>query len=253
MLSPPVSDADLHGLVDGHLDVSRRADVLRRLAKAPEDRMRVETWQDQTDMLRAAFGGIDREPLPAMLDLTSKPRLRCVSDEDAPMVVTPAMKPGPARRSVVGVLLVVAALAGCVWYLVPSGASDPSLADFRLRGPVDEALRARTVAALGEAPKPGIGLPTLTIPDLEMAGFSFVGAETQASQPASLLFRYRNAASEILVISVARGTVAPSQPPVHAGDVYLWRSRDNAFAMAGTIKPERLRAIATALQSDDIQ
>ena len=72
----PVAEADLHAFVDGWLPVDRRTDILRLLASSRADRALVEAWQDQTDALRGAFAGVEREPLPAALNLSPLPHLR---------------------------------------------------------------------------------------------------------------------------------------------------------------------------------
>ena len=244
------SDADLHGLVDGHLETSRRTDVLKRLASAPADRARLAAWQEQTDLLRAAFTGVDREPIPALLDLAPRTKLHCVAD--APIVRRPPEM--PATRSamfpwIAGFGGVAAVSLGCLWFASVSAPRESGIAD--LRGSVDDTLRTRTTRALAETTATAAALPTTTIPDLTAAGFELVGAESKTSEPVSLMFRYRNAAAERVVISVARSLPAPAQRPARVGDVILWHSRANAFAIAGTIKAERLKAIAAALQADE--
>jgi anti-sigma factor RsiW len=54
-IKPPVSEAELHGYVDGELDRERQEAVRAHLAAYPVDAARVETWQRQTEAIRAAF------------------------------------------------------------------------------------------------------------------------------------------------------------------------------------------------------
>jgi anti-sigma factor RsiW len=54
-IKPPVSEAELHGSVDGELDRERQEAVRAHLAAYPVDAARVETWQRQTEAIRAAF------------------------------------------------------------------------------------------------------------------------------------------------------------------------------------------------------
>ena len=77
MTASALAEAELHGLVDGRVAPGRRADLLRRLAGSPADRLVVEAWQDQADLLREAFREVPTEALPAALDL-APPRLRSV-------------------------------------------------------------------------------------------------------------------------------------------------------------------------------
>jgi anti-sigma factor RsiW len=69
---PPVSEAELHGLVDGDLDSGRREAVEAYLAASPEDAARVETWRWQNETMRAAFAPVDQGALPWPLPLAPR-------------------------------------------------------------------------------------------------------------------------------------------------------------------------------------
>jgi anti-sigma factor RsiW len=66
----PIREEELHALVDGHLDPSRRAAVERYLAATPEAAQRVSAYIAQRQVLRAAFASRADEPLPPELNLT---------------------------------------------------------------------------------------------------------------------------------------------------------------------------------------
>ncbi|MGH6830137.1 MAG: anti-sigma factor family protein, partial [Methylocella sp.] len=66
---PPVSEAELHGFVDGDLDRGRREAVQAFLAASPEDAARVETWRRQNETIRAAFAPVETGSLPWSLPL----------------------------------------------------------------------------------------------------------------------------------------------------------------------------------------
>jgi anti-sigma factor RsiW len=66
---PPVSEAELHGFVDGDMDRGRREDVQAFLAASPGDAARVETWRRQNETIRAAFAPVETGPLPWSLPL----------------------------------------------------------------------------------------------------------------------------------------------------------------------------------------
>ena len=61
---PPVSEAELHGFVDGDMDRVRREAVQAFLGASPEDAARVETWRRQNATIRAAFAPVEAGPLP---------------------------------------------------------------------------------------------------------------------------------------------------------------------------------------------
>jgi anti-sigma factor RsiW len=60
---PPVSEAELHGYVDGDMDCARREAVQAFLATSPGDAARVETWRRQNEAIRGAFAA-ETGPLP---------------------------------------------------------------------------------------------------------------------------------------------------------------------------------------------
>ncbi len=61
---PPVSEAELHGFIDGDMERGRREAVQAFLAASPEDAARVKTWQRQNETIRAAFAAVETGPLP---------------------------------------------------------------------------------------------------------------------------------------------------------------------------------------------
>ena len=247
-----LSDADLHGLVDGHIEADRRAEVLRRAASSPRDRALIEAWQDQNDLIRTAFAAVECEPLPRALDLRTPPQLHAVplSELRSPTKA----KPARWRRVVVGALTMTAVAAGLAgsWYVSSLPADGARIPTARLPQ-VERLLADRTAAALafGEADAPvavssAESPPVTSIPDLSTAGFTFTGAEARGVSPKSVIFRYRNAADERVAIGAARAAGDNSEP-AQRDNGFTWRSRHVAYAIFGTVAPNRLRSIADAL------
>lgn len=256
-----LSDADLHGLVDGHIGADRRADVLRRAAASPRDRALIESWQDQNDLIRAAFAGVENEPLPRALDLRTPPQLRAVPlVTGAPPAAAKAPRWGRIAVTMATATVVAAGLAGS-WYVAASP-SDGGPAPFAgatvsARATDGERMLAdRTVAALafGETDVPqGAAIaeppPVAAIPDLSQAGFTFTGAEARGLSPKTVIFRYRNGRDERVAIGARRASGDDSEPAQHDGG-FTWNSRHVTYAVYGTVGPERLHAIAATLISD---
>src|ERR1700738_1758667 len=69
MPGPAVSEAELHGFVDGDMDRGRREAVQAFLAASPGDAARVETWRRQNETIRAAFAPVETGALPWSLPL----------------------------------------------------------------------------------------------------------------------------------------------------------------------------------------
>jgi anti-sigma factor RsiW len=64
---PMVSEEDLQALVDGELKAQKRAAISALLANSPADQAKVEAWQQQNLLLRAAFAPVAHEPVPSHL------------------------------------------------------------------------------------------------------------------------------------------------------------------------------------------
>ena len=258
-----LSEAEVHGLVDGRLDGDKRSDVLRRLAASPADRQRVEAWQDQNELIRSAFASIEKEPLPVAL-IPTTPSVSAIAPGDLPIK---AAVPAPARfrmaASVAAVFIVAFGLGG-LWLMLETGDRNEPSSRLTLRSSLDDTLADRADAALDRetaAAAPAAAaidaLPTTDIPDLSAAGFAFASAEASVSEPPALLFHYRNAAAERVVVGVSRAPRSPEAPgeePVRGGTTpwpvaktVKWQRGPNTYAIVGTVAPDQLRVIAALL------
>lgn len=65
----PVTEDEIHAYVDGELPADRSAAVETWLAAHPEDAARVATWRTIADAIRARYGHVADEPVPARLDI----------------------------------------------------------------------------------------------------------------------------------------------------------------------------------------
>src|SRR5262249_2088109 len=63
----PVTEEELHAYVDGELPTDRLASVEAWLATHPDDMARVAGWRSLADAIRARYGGVGSEPMPAGL------------------------------------------------------------------------------------------------------------------------------------------------------------------------------------------
>jgi len=66
---PPVTEEELHAYVDGELAAERRAAVEQWLSTHGEDAAQVAAWRAQADAIRARFGAVADEPVPARFNL----------------------------------------------------------------------------------------------------------------------------------------------------------------------------------------
>lgn len=67
--TPPVTEADLHAYVDRQLPSARHIQVEQYLQDHPEERARVQDWQQQNARLREMLAPVMDEPLPMGLPL----------------------------------------------------------------------------------------------------------------------------------------------------------------------------------------
>ncbi len=65
----PVTEDELHAYVDGELPADRKEAVTAWLAAHPEQAALVAAWQAQADAIRARYGAVADEPVPARLKL----------------------------------------------------------------------------------------------------------------------------------------------------------------------------------------
>jgi anti-sigma factor RsiW len=65
----PITEDELHALVDGELAPDRVRDVEAWLAAHPDDAARVSVWRDQAEAIRLRYGGVASEPVPERFDL----------------------------------------------------------------------------------------------------------------------------------------------------------------------------------------
>lgn len=72
----PVTEDELHALVDGELADARRDQVEAWLANHPDDAAWVATWRAQADLIRNRYAGVANEPLPPRFDLDRLVRTR---------------------------------------------------------------------------------------------------------------------------------------------------------------------------------
>lgn len=66
---PPVIEEELHAFVDGELPAERNAVVEQWLATHADDAVRVAAWRAQAEAIRARYGAVADEPVPARFDL----------------------------------------------------------------------------------------------------------------------------------------------------------------------------------------
>ena len=72
--NPPISEAELHALVDGQLTLERAQEAEAWLANRPDEAQRVQAYRTQKHALRAMFDPVLHEPLPQRVGRAAQPR-----------------------------------------------------------------------------------------------------------------------------------------------------------------------------------
>lgn len=272
--SPPFTDADLNGLVDGQLDSGRQAEILQRLKTYPAEAAKVEAWREQNDLIRATFSEVASEPVPVSLLLTPPPRLRCVATNGQTTSPMPEAAEGAplvtdmrrARRARAGLGILAGCFVGAGVWLVLDRSHDARVApETAFTGP-DGSLIAPIVDVLPYDPKQDRGasgaaaavehddLPTRTIPDLGQTGLRFVGATIQSK--GALILAYEDGATGRVIVTVSRSDKA--EPSIvsakHAEPEALsWQRHGATYTVSGTLPDHRLRLVAATLRAQQRQ
>jgi anti-sigma factor RsiW len=270
-MRPLVSEAELHGFVDGDIDRGRREAVEAFLAASPEDAARVETWRRQNETIRAAFAPVATGPLPWSL-----PRA-----PNAARVV--AMGPGAGGQAeasgsrawrerwfarLIGLSFASGALlAASVAYLADRvNAPEPPSSEGPTPTEMNEPFVTRAMSALrafepprAAAPSPsgdGPGQDTAApiLPNLPMEGVTLAGVRAmpgEHGQMSCLIYARPDAANIALCVEKAGDpgeSVARTAGNFPSAVIY-WRQRGANYALVGALPEAGLRSLADAVHA----
>ena len=271
-LEPPVSEAELHGFVDGGLDRGRREAVEAFLADSPVDAARVATWRRQNERIRAAFASMESTPLP-----WASPLIPSASGE-----ARPASGQGEAcgrsyswrehwfARSIglafaSGVLLT----AGAAYFAERVDAPDgvPLSSSGLEAGRASETFAAQAMSALRtfdpppdaadlsakeQAREPNLAAPVL--PNLPLEGLKLAGVRAMpGDQGQKLCLFYTRQDAGTLALCVEK-TPGPSDSVARLSGNFpsaaiSWRQKGADYALAGALPDQELRVLADAVRA----
>jgi anti-sigma factor RsiW len=239
-----VTEDELHAFFDGELPQDRRGAVDAWLAMHPDDIAQLAAWRAQAEAIRARYGGIINEPVPARLQLS---RL------------------SGGRRTWIGMAaaaVLIAFIGGGVAGWMARGASaaapDPvaivstdalhahKLYVVEVRHPVEVpgAERDHLVAWLSKR----LGYE-LRLPNFEQMGMKLVGGRLlpgPTGRPAAF-FMYESASGERFTLYCARSSTV--QAAMHYTDggssaAIYWVDRNLSYVLSGPADRDRLMALA---------
>jgi anti-sigma factor RsiW len=271
---PPVSEAELHGFVDGDMDSGRREAVEAYLAASPADAARVETWRRQNETIRAAFGPVETGPLPWPVPLAPGGEGAAPAGHAAGgQAETSGSHSWRARwfARLIGLSFASGALlAASAAYLAGRGnapeAPPPSSEDPAPAG-LNDSFVARAMSALRAfEPRPaavrlspnreGPGQDTAApiLPNLPVDGLKLAGVRAMPGgqgQMLCMVYARPDAATLALCVEKA-GDPGESIPRVSGNfpsSTFAWRQKGANYALTGALPEPELRALADAARA----
>jgi anti-sigma factor RsiW len=240
--NPPVTEDELNAYVDGEVSAERRAAIEAWLATHPEDAARVAQWKAQADAIRARYGVIATERVPARLNLDK------------------IMRGSRSWRALAAAAVVAAFLIGGIagWFVHNASAPAPSAVDLatadalsahklyiaEVRHPIE--VRANEQHLLPWLSR-RVGT-TLRAPDLETFSLKLLGGRLLPGPvgPAAL-FMYESPTGERYTFYASRAKAPRSALRYHAEEgaaAVLWVESDIGYVVSGPADRERLLRIA---------
>ena len=243
---PPVTEEELHAYVDGELAEDRRDAVEAWLASHAEDAARVTAWRAQAEAIRAKYGPVADEPVPARFDMKKLARA--------------GRRWSRLAAAAVFVALALGAAAGWfgrgAWEGGPTrNVTADALDAYRLyvvevRHPVE--VPGSESVHLGQWLTRRLGY-ALRAPDLGATGLKLVGGRllpTPASGPGAAFFMYEGATGERFTVYCRRATAPQTALRYRASGTLgtiAWIEDDVAFVVSGPADPARLKKVAEAV------
>jgi anti-sigma factor RsiW len=210
----PVTQDELHAYVDGEIPADRRSAIEAWLASHPDDATRVAEWRAQAEAIRARYGAIASEPVPARFELD-----------------TLARGARSWRAAAVAAVLVAFLAGGAVgWLAHGASAAAPSRFDIFTTQALD-AHKVYVVEVRHPVEVTGAERPHLVqwlskrldyelrVPQLEPSGLKLVGGRLLPGPfgPAAF-FMYEGASGERFTIYYARTDTPPTAMRYRAAD-----------------------------------
>ena len=249
----PVHDDELHAFVDGQLPAERREAVAAWLAEHPEQAAEVAAWQAQAEAIRARYGAVAGEAVPARFNLD-----RLMRDSG-----------GSARRPwwTMAAAAVIAAFmvgGGAGWMARGATAAVPT-ATGSVTADALEAHELYVVEVRHPVEVPGSERGHMTqwlskrlgyeqrIPDLQTLGLKLIGGRLlPGPSGAAAMYMYEGPTGERFTLYCAKATTPESALRFReaAGDRFAavtWVSDKAAYVVSGPAERARLEQVTKAI------
>ena len=238
----PVTEDELNTYVDGEVSAERRAAIEAWLAAHPDDAARVAQWRAQADAIRARYGVIATERVPARLNLDK------------------IMRSARSWRAMAAAAAFAAFLLGGLagWFAHHASAAAPSIVDLATADAltahklyVAEVRHPIEVKANEQHLLPWLSRrvgASLRAPDLESYSLKLLGGRLLPGPagPAAL-FMYESPTGERFTFYASKAKAPRSALRYHAepdAAAVLWVESDIGYVLSGPADRERLLKIA---------
>ena len=245
---PPVIEEELHAFVDGELPAERHAVVEQWLATHADDAARVAAWRAQAEAIRARYGAVDNEPLPARFDLQKLARSgRRWTRLAAAAIILALLGGGAAGWFARGVW----DGAGPARTVTAEAVDAHRLYVVEVRHPVEVPGSEATHLAQWLSRRVGY---SLRAPDLDGSGLKLVGGRLLPSSagPGAAFFMYEGTTGERFTVYCRKVNAPESSLRYRSADMvgsFAWVEDDVAFVVSGPPDRARLQKIAEAVQA----
>ncbi|HXD45487.1 MAG TPA: anti-sigma factor [Pseudolabrys sp.] len=248
----PVREDELHAFVDGELPADRREAVTAWLAENPEQAALVAAWQAQAESIRARYGAVADEPVPARFDLDAlmrdgggtRGRWRTVA---AAAVIAAFMVGGGAGWMARGATAAAPSSSGSI---TADALEAHQLYVVEVRHPVEVPGNERDHMTAWLSKRLGYAQH---IPDLQKLGLKLVGGRLLPGPTgAAAMYMYEGASGERFTLYCAKTTTPESALHFRegAGDRFAavtWVSDKAAYVVSGPSERDRLEQVSKAI------
>ena len=247
----PVTEEELHAFVDGEVPADRQEAVAAWLTAHPEDAALVAGWRAQADSIRARYGAVANEPVPARLTLDQVMRKHRSS--------------GRSWAAMAAAAAVVAFLGGGATGWVAHGAATGTPSSFdTITAEALEAYKLYVVEVRHPVEVSGNERPHMTqwltkrlgyqqyIPDLESMGLKLVGGRLLPGPTgaAAAFYMYEGASGERFTVYSAPATSPETALRYKDGDrsaAFYWVDDKHAYVVSGPADKDRLKTVTRAV------
>lgn len=258
---PPVSEDELHALIDGQLTAPERQALEARLTQDAPGMATLRAWRAQREALRALHGELLREPVPASLLAAAQQAARARQQVDQ------WWRWGGVAASVV-MAFGVGWFSHGQWQAQPGQRLAQHSREFVHQAALAHAVyspEVRHPVEVGAAQQEHLvqwlskrlGKP-LKVPNLSAQGFELVGGRLlPGDEGARAQFMFQNAGGEriTLYLGAVQANAAGAQPqetafryaPEGAVPGFYWIDHGFGYALSGAMPRERLLHLAQAV------